>query len=311
MKSFLTFLSILCLSTFVTAQEMTLEELKVKKAMLEEKIAPVNAEASKIQGEIDGLNGQISSFPGWYRGASGILGANFIGRNSWFAAGDGLDSRTSTIMGSFSGFVNQLADKHFWRNAAALNLGWQNVRANKADPNKDLKPVADILNLSSLFGYKISSKWAASALGEFRTSVIENALNPGYLDIGAGATWTPIKNMVWVFHPVNYNFVFAKDDSKFTPSLGCKILGDYNAKLYKGVKWRSNFSGFFSYKDQGDKPALHNGTWTNWFGFNLFKGIGVGIEHGLRFSQQEGALLATPDRGRLQNYYVVGLSYSL
>ena len=100
---------------------------------------------------------------------------------------------------------------------------------------------------------------------------------------------------------VNVNFVFAKDDSKFTPSLGCKIVGDYTYEIIKGVNWRSNLTGFFSYKKSD--PTLHNGTWTNWFGFNLWKGIGVGAEFGLRYSEQEIS--------ELQNYYTVGLSYKI
>ena len=51
------------------------------------------------------------------------------------------------------------------------------------------------------------------------------------------------------------------------------------------------------------------GTWTNWFGFKLFKGIGVGIEHGLRISPQEKILLNIDNS--LQSYYVLGLSYSI
>lgn len=181
---------------------------------------------------------------------------------------------------------------------------------SESDATDGFKPTADVFNVTSLFGYKINSKLAASALGEFRTSVIEKSFDPAYLDLGAGVTYTPIKNLILVFHPLNYNFIFAKDESKFTPSLGCKIVGDYNTNLYKGVKWRSNVSGFFSYKtpDAG-MPALHNGTWTNWFGFNLWKGVGVGAEIGLRFSEQEGVQLAS--KSNTQSYYVVGLSYSL
>jgi hypothetical protein len=305
MKQFFTLFALMVFATVASAQ--TLEELKSQKAEIEAKLAPVKAETDKMLAEIDGINGKIANFPGWYKGTFGTLGANFIGRNNWFAAGsDLLNANTANVMGSFNGFVNKLDDKYFWRNAGSLNLGWQRQRINKED-NSGFKSVADVLNISSLYGYKLNSKIAISALGEFRTSVIENALNPGYLDLGAGITYTPMKNMIWVLHPLNYNFIIAKDETQFTSSLGCKIVGDYNATLYKGLKWRSNVSGFFSYKNQD--PSLHNGTWTNWLGFNLWKGIGVGIEHGLRFSDQESVKIV--NNPKTQSYYVVGLSYAL
>jgi Protein of unknown function (DUF3078) len=304
MRNIFTLLFLLTV-TFVSAQ--TVDELRTKKATIESSLAPIKSEVDKLQAEIDALNGQIANFPGWYKGSFGTLGANFIGRNNWFAAGpELLNANTSNIMGSLNGFVNQIADKYFWRNGGSINLGWQRQRVNK-DDKSGFKSVADVVNVNSLFGYKINSKLAASALGDFRTSIIENALNPGYLDIGAGVTYTPIKNMLFVFHPLNYNFIFAKDATAFTPSLGCKVVGDYNTNITKGLKWRTNLSGFLSYKSQ--TPSLHNGTWTNWFGFNLWKGIGVGIEHGLRKSAQESDKIALkPD---FQQYYVVGLSYSL
>ena len=144
------------------------------------------------------------------------------------------------------------------------------------------EPIADVFNVTSLFGYNISSKLAASALGEYRTSIIRKFNDPGYLDLGVGVTYTPMKNMIFVFHPLNYNFVFAEDKTKFSPSLGCKIVGDYNTEISKGINWRTNLAGFFSYKNAS--PSLHNGTWTNWLGFNLFNGIGVGVEFALRYS---------------------------
>ncbi len=303
MKNFFTLLFIF---TIGISSAQTLEELKTQKAAIETQLTPIKAETDKLLGEIDALNGKISAFPGWYNGSFGTLGANFIGRSNWFAAGANADAKIANIMGSFNGFANKLADKYFWRNAGSINLGWQRLRAT-ADSKNGFEPSADVFNVTSLFGYKINSKLAASALGEFRTSVIEKAFNPAYLDLGAGLTYTPIKNLILVFHPINYNFIFAKDAAKFTPSLGCKVVGDYNTNLYKGLKWRSNISGFFSYKDQ--TPSLHNGTWTNWFGFNLWKGIGVGIEHGLRMSEQEGVQLVS--KSNTQSYYVVGLSYSL
>ena len=294
-------LLILLLVTFTIVNAQTLDELKAKKANLEAQAAPVVAQADAIKAEIEAVNAKIATFPGWYKGAFGTLGANFAGRNNWYSAGDLSNSRATTIGGSFNAFLNNLQDKYFWRNSGALNLGWQKLAKGTESTTPKFEPVSDVLNITSLFGYKISSKLAASVLGEYRTSVIKNFNNPGYLDLGAGVTYTPMQNMIIVFHPLNYNFIFAKNDTKFTPSLGCKIVGDYKTEIVKGLNWRTNLTGFISYKSQ--TPSLHNGTWTNWFGFNLWNGIGVGAEFGLRLSEQENS--------ELQNYYTIGLSYKL
>ncbi len=298
MKHIFTLIATLFCIIQVNAQ--TLEELKKQRDEILAKAAPVQAQADAYKSEIDAINAKISTFPGWYTGAFGTLGANFTGRNQWFSAGDLKDSRATTIQGSFNAFANKIETKYFWRNAGSLNLGWQKLKITP-ESNAKFEPVSDILNITSLFGYNLTSKIAASTLGEYRTSVIRNFNNPGYLDLGVGFTYTPIKNLVLVLHPLNYNIIFSKDDTAFTSSLGCKIVGDYNREIIKGVHWRSNLTGFFSYKKLD--PSLHNGTWTNWLGFNIFKGIGVGLEFGLRYSEQE--------IDKLQNYYTAGLSYKL
>ena len=301
MKHVFTLLIVLIAGSLSLYGQVNLEELKAQKAALEAKSAPLIKEADALKGQIEALNKQISEFPGWYKGASGILGANFIGRGDWFAAGDLRNSKAASISGTFTGFANRLDDKYFWRNAAGLNLGWQKLRLGTETQDPKFEPVADVLNINSLFGYKLTSNLAASTLGEYRTSVIKNFNNPGYLDLGVGVTYTPINNMVIVFHPLDYNFIFAKDKKEFTSSMGCKIVGDYTTQITSGLNWRTNLTGFLSYKN--NNPSLHNGTWTNWIGFNVWKGIGVGAEIGLRYSEQEIK--------KMQNYYTVGLSYNL
>jgi len=314
MRHVLSILGLLIMSNYIVAQSdvvPTLEELKKQKAEIEAKAAPFQAQADALKAEIAAVDAKIASLPGWYIGSFGIIGVDFLGRGSWFAAGELKDARSSSIKGSFRAFANKIEDKYFWRNSGSLNLGWQKLdKRLPGEATGKLEPIADQLNITSLYGYNITSKLAASALGEYRTSIlrypdstgakVSSFNNPGYFDLGVGVTYTPMKNLVFVFHPINYNFIFSKDDSKFTPSLGCKIVGDYTTSI-KGINWRSNLTGFFSYKNSD--PSLHNGTWTNWFGLTLIKGIGVGVEVGLRMSEQEV--------NKLQNYYTVGMSYQI
>ena len=69
-----------------------------------------------------------------------------------------------------------------------FGMAKQNI---SGDSGAKYQPVADQLNISSLYGYKLSSKLAASVLGEYRTSVLNytdsignkfsSFNNPGYL----------------------------------------------------------------------------------------------------------------------------------
>lgn len=178
------------------------------------------------------------------------------------------------------------------------------------------------MNINSLGGYKLTDKFALSALADYRTTVLANFNDPGYLDIGVGVTWLPIPKMVVVIHPLNYNIVFSSSDNPvFQSSAGAKILADYNDTILSDkVSWRSSASGFFSYKSSN----LHNWTWVNAFGFNAFKGIGVGFEFGLRGNKQESYnnfLTANPDvtfsdagfdnfsDTGVQTYWLLGLSF--
>lgn len=304
------YLLVLCgmfLATMSSAQ--TLEELKAQKAAKDGEIAALQADADAIQAKIDNL-------PGWRKGAFGTIGLNLSSFNDWFSKGSP-NSDAGNIGVSVNGFANLLQEKFFWRNSGTINLAWVKFD-DKDDPNdnKDFKNANDVFNLSSLYGRKLNDKWAISGLGEYRTTLLDNFNDPGYLDLGVGATWTPITDLVVVFHPLNYNIVFADNDAIYKSSLGCKVVADYTRQLPRGISWKSNLSAFVSYEDTEN---LTNWTWVNGIGFNIWKGIGVGAELGLRSNKQEAlanAIATNPNEtfdtvdNKVQTYYTIGLSYS-
>lgn len=155
-------------------------------------------------------------------------------------------------------------------------------------------------------------------MAEYRTTIIKNFNDPGYLDLGVGITWTPIENLVVVVHPLNYNFVFADNDAIFESSLGAKVVANYN-RSFGGLKFNSNLSAFMSYEDSD----LSNWTWINSLSYTVWKGIGLGFELGLRDSKQEALNYAlgqwdgtgtAPDFDNVDNavqvYTTFGLSYN-
>jgi hypothetical protein len=196
--------------------------------------------------------------------------------------------------------------------------------------------VPNKLNLSSLYGYKLTSDIALSGNLTYNTAIIGNAFeldelgqplvdadgnsilsdnsvinNPGDLDIGIGATWTPssIPNFYLMVHPLNYHWKFG-DNPAFASAAGAKLKAGYAKEIIKGVSWISTLEGFLPYQDAGqfegtmiDRPSADWYEWTNTFAFSVWKGIGVGLTYGIRRADSE--ILSTQTR------YSLGLSYVL
>lgn len=307
MKKILLFLSIIITSFTLSAQQSEeLEQLKRDLASKKDSISRLQKKANAIQSKIDAM-------PGWKKRAFGTVGASFSGFNNWFAR-TAPDATASNIGITINAIANLLEEDYFWRNTANINLGWVKFDDKNTDGDEKYETATDVFNVTSLFGKKLNSKWALSALGEYRTTIIDNMNNPGFLDIGAGFTWTPKSNLVVTLNPGNYNFIFSKDDTNYESSLGAKIVANYVAK-YNKLSVSSNFSTFQSY----DSSDLSNWTFTNSFGYNLWKGIGIGLEVSLRNNKQEAlnfAQLSNPTEtlesvdNVLQTFYVLGLSYS-
>lgn len=301
--------SILFLLVFVSfsVNAQTAEELKKEQA-------PKKAKIAQLNGEVEALQAKIDALPGWRKGAFGTIGGSISGFNNWYSR-SAPNASAGNIGITVNGFANLIEEDFFWRNSGAINVGWVKIDdKDDVTDSENFETATDVFTLSSLYGKRLNKKWAVSGLAEYRTTIIDNFNDPGYLDLGAGITWTPTNNVVVVVHPGNYNFVFSDGESVFTSSLGAKIVADYTKK-YGKLSVKSNLSVFQSYKTAN----LSNWTWTNSFGYTLWKGIGVGFELGLRNNKQEAlnnakitdanASFSSVDN-KIQSYWLFGLSYA-
>jgi len=326
--SILTFvLALFCIN--LNAQDVPMTDADV--AALKATKAEKEAQAAALLGEAADIQAKIDAMPGWELGALGTLGGNFSKFTDWLGA-ENPNVQSTSLGFAANAFANYDDPKQFWRNGANLTFARTKLISDHTDKvetsTADFLTSADAINANSLYGYKLTPKWAVSALGEYR-STLSNFNDPGFLDIGAGATWTPMKDLVVVFHPLNYNIVMAKTDAlSYESSLGCKIMADYSRALPMGIAWKTNLSAFVSYKDV---PNYSNWTWVNSFAFTAWKGIGVGFDFGLRGNRQEsfnnylGGVPAgiTPAEisdfddstnggdNPIQTYFLIGLSYAL
>ena len=282
-------------------------------AELKKEQAPKKAQIAKLKGEVAVLQAKIDALPGWRVGAFGTIGGSLSGFKNWY-------SRTAPNAGAgnigitINGFANLIKETFFWKNSGTVNLGWVKLDDKSVDGDAGFETATDVFMISSLYGKRINKKWAASALIEYRTSLIDNFNDPGYLDFGGGFTWTPINKLVVVVHPGNYNFVFSKGETVFKSSLGAKVVADYATKIKK-LSVKSNLSIYQSYKSND----LSNWALTNALGYTLFKKIGLGFELGLRQNKQEAlnnALMTDTNAvfktiaNKLQSYWLLGMSYA-
>lgn len=285
----------------------TLEELKAE-------LGPKKDSIAALQTKVKSIEGKINALPGWKKGAFGTIGGSLSGFDNWYSKAKP-NSSAGNIGFTVNAYANLLEGKYFWRNSANVNLSWVKID-DKNDPtdDSDFQEANDVFSITSLYGRKLSNQLAISALGEYKTTILSNFNDPGYLDLGVGSTWTPIADLVVVVHPLNYNFVFSKGASTYESSLGAKIVADYTKKL-GAVNFKTNLSAFQSYKS----ADYSNWTWTNSFGYTLWKSIGVGFDLGLRKNKQEALNYALIDDSaatynnidnKLQTYWMFGLNYS-
>lgn len=304
------FLIIIFFASLISVKAQTVEELKSQQAIKKDSI-------SSIQSRVNALQAQIDALSEWKIKAFGIIGGSLSNFNNWYSQGTPNNS-SGNIGFSVNAYANLIVEKFFWRNALSINLNWVKLDdKDNPDDDSNFNPTTDVFNISSLYGHKLSKKFAISTLAEYRTTLLNNLNDPGYLDLGFGATWTPITDLVVVIQPLNYNIVFSNEDTIFESSLGTKILVDYTKKIGT-INFKTNLSIFQSYKSSD----FSNWTWTNSFGYTLWKNIGIGFDFGLRNSKQEalnyaintiGDIDATFDNvdNDLQTYWIFGLSYSI
>ena len=302
----MTWLTIGALGAQTTEEMIAMKEAKAAELTgLEAQLTELTGKVEALKTEVADLTDKITPYPRWDIGARGNIGFNISQYSDWLSKES---PNTNAISIGFTGnaFANLDQKKYFWRNNLNVALGWQKFD-DEDDPtdSKDFKVTSDAFNVTSLYGYKLSKTWALSTLAEYRSSLLHNINNPGFLDVGVGATWTPIKDLVVVIHPLNYNFVFSDGAFEYESSLGTKIVADYKKEIVKGLNWTSNLSAFVSYQNQN----LSNWTWINGLTTSV-KGFGIGLDFGLRGNKQE-ALAAGRTDNPLQTYWVLGLTYAL
>lgn len=313
MKFLLYTLTFLCLFAPIYGQETdSLQSLHLTKSKqldsLKTQLKSVTALTDSLTKEVAQLKDKITPYPRWKFGLHGTGGFNVSTFSDWLAK-EASNTTAINIGLTINGFMEIQQKKYFWKNAFNNNAGWLKFDDKEDDEEEvGFEVAADAFNATSLFGWKITPKLALSVLAEYHTSLLDGTFNnPGYLDLGGGGfTWTPTPNFKAVAHSLNFNWIFAEEGSDYQSSLGAKVILDYTKQFSENFAWKSNLSLFASYKDLNE---LSNWTWINHFS-TAVKGIGVGLDVGLRSNKQEAAAKELSNNP-IQTYWVLGLTYGL
>ena len=328
-------------ASFAQNNLRNLEELRTMQQDKISKMADLQAQINALQGEVDAFQSDIDDLSGWRKGLNGLIGFNFNRSFGWVANPNPRSSATALNIG-LTAYANYDKDKFFWHNKGVITESWQDIDLSEAEAEIDgdglfQNGLVDILNISSLAGYKLADNFGLSGQAEFNSS-INNFISPGTFDIGIGATWLPLDNLTVLIHPLNYHFAFSGLDGLSSQgALGAKVRADYynDFRVYgKKLTWNSTLTLFVPYStgevqqvllDPSDITAgsfeagLFEYTWLNTLAFEVWKGIGVGVGFGLRKSDFEGEkrsasdLITCPDclesSPRTQSYLNFGLTY--
>ncbi len=322
----LVILFVMGLPDYGTAQQTQEELMKLKDVKLGA-IDDHLAQISAIESELALIDAQISEVAGWRKGISGSFGFDFDRSRTWIS-NPNANSRSSALNLGLSGFMKYDQGKKFWYNQANVQKAWKNLDTDTEDDidvgGLFANSTVDLVNLSSLAGYKLSDQLAVTALAELYSS-LDRFTEQGAIDFGVGITWLPFSNLTVTVNPLNYHFLYTNNFGlESTGALGAKVKVDYNLKFKmfaNNCTWQSSLFAFLPYNDAKmdimNNPAVPNEvvfqsslreyTWLNTLSLELWKGIGIGAGWGLRKSDFEALDAQAP---KLQSFFNFGLSFT-
>ncbi|MFT7451683.1 MAG: hypothetical protein ACI9VN_002409, partial [Patescibacteria group bacterium] len=143
-------------------------------AALKAEKAEKEAQAAALLGEAGAIQAKIDAMPGWEFGSLGTLGFNVSQFSNWLG-GENPNVQSTSFALTGNAFANYDEPKQFWRNGGNLTfVRTKLVTDHKVDSISDASSyltTADAVTASSLYGYKLTPKWAISGLGEYRSTL--------------------------------------------------------------------------------------------------------------------------------------------
>ncbi len=170
----------------------------------------------------------------------------------------------------------------------------------------------DFLNITSIYGSKISSNWNMAFLASLETQFDGYFLSPGYIKAGPGFMYQKKSNFSFLISPVMTNFttklateqlkqsMFGVDSGKTVLfGIGAFAQAKGTVNIAKNITYKYFATAFSDYKN---KPELVILDCTNLFNLTVNKYIGTTISLNVRYNDWEV--------GKLQTQYSIGVGFS-
>ncbi len=204
----------------------------------------------------------------WEKG--GLISVTFsqTSLSNWAAGGDDAISANALL----NLFANYKKDKSSWENT--LNMEYGLMKQN----DQSLRKSIDKLELTSKYGYKVTEKWYASALFEFKSQFakgydyagsnktkVSNLLAPAYITLALGMDYKPNDNFSAYLSPLTGKLTVVNDNDlsnagafgvdpgdKTRFEFGALTKFTYKKEIMKNVNLQTMLTLFTAYESFGN-----------------------------------------------------------
>ena len=239
MKKLSFLITLIVLYNFSSAQDPTVKELQDARAKKEPKSLDSN---------------------GWKKSGTFILNLSQGALSNWVAGGE---QNTLGVNGLFNYSVNLRQGRHTWDNYFDLALGFQN-----ATSFDKYRKIDDRIDITSKYGYQLTSHWYASLLFNFNSQFLEgydysttpitkisNFLTPGKIILSPGMNYKTASRFSFFISPVSFRWVLKMDEdffhqAKFGVDSAKKVNNEFGA--YVTVTYKADISKWATYTGRVD-----------------------------------------------------------
>ena len=280
----------------------------------------IGAQAQSTENTVNKLAAyapKADTIQGWKH--SGLAGLTFgqTSLSNWVAGGDNKISMDFLLNAS----ANYVKDTWFWDNNLAFEYG-----SFYSSANDGWQKSADRINLNSVVGKNVSSKWAAAFLFNFNTQLtkgynypdtehyISNFMAPAYADFALGFTYRPNTNYTVFISPLAERMIFVLDDSlsnigalgvepgkKVHLDTGAYVRGTFNKTIFKSCNLISTLDLFTPYSSSFGNVDVN---WNLLVSYNINKLFTATLSTSLRYYEKE------VERVQFKEIFGLGVTYN-
>lgn len=244
MKKFYYLISLVCTATIIEAQNLGIKDLQAVKV---EKM-------------------QSTDSNGWKKSGTLIFNLNQGALSHWVAGGE---ENTFGVNSIFNYVTNYKNGKNNWDNFIDLAFGFQNATSFTR-----LRKIDDRIDITSKYGYQLSSKWNAGILFNFNSQAlpgydytttpetkISNFLTPGKILLSPGMDFKPGTRFSLFISPITIRWVLKRDEDFFHVSkfgvdsarrvnteLGAFVMAKYIAAFTHWASYTGRLDLFSNYR---------------------------------------------------------------